>query len=1088
MTASQIRVKRYVTSFLSGLPQNKAVILILSLSLFLKIILSRILTVHGDEGMYLYDASLILEGLHPHVDFHARSPVFLYFLSLFMFLFGKSVFVGRLVMCLVSTLTAVLIYRIGKSLFNETIALISLAVFSLSPFTLMWSVIIATEVLQLTLVTLSIYLVITFLREDRSAIWYLTAGLVLGLAIFVRRTSAIIFIAESIMILYYLLGHSTGDGSRIYGRSLFLSTTVRSSLILMGSFLIFLPIFLFIVSGTDLQYAIDSFLSNAGVGGSGKGDKFVVFQELIQRAYYLVFPMWLFLVVSVRGLLKADTPANRALGSPELVTVGIALFPLIVLTDTLILSVVVIILVLIFILRRSAPLLPWIEKGIDNSPNMFPPSGSPMMFGGLIIVLTILYSAASTISELQSVVFILFIFILLFILRSNTRFGKDHPSVLWLLLILSLPPALLFSPGFKDIVIFSVISLSILIIFDQVQTRSDLMKIDLQFPHIILLLWLLSILMFYLYYSMSQEIFMYELSAVASLIAGLIFYHIHKVADGRSLLTKAFFTLIIISFVTSSFYYVDFEKDTTITKPWTVDEVADYIRENTREDEEIFTANMAIAIEADRPIVMNLSHPTIYCKDYVQGFPDFSVINYPTPEGIVQYLEKNRVRYIVNDPLTNYYYLMFNDVLREYVMKNYVLVKEVNDVQILLRSREGDYRLTSSLTDGSLPFIEKKHSGEDGVLIGYRVGEVGQENIFYQTIAGSEVSPEHQVTPVSQSHSYQSHGLTDRQGNTYFVWSENTSTYSNIYFSKFSSDGAHLIEPFPITSNDEMGTYALTPIMIMDSMDRIFIFWSWASSSEGFYDLYYTVLDTDGTSLSGNVPITNDLANNFNPSVGIDGDDRIHLVWQDGQEGIYRIKYASYDFDNGSKLLVEHTPPRVISSIGESVNPDISLDGGRIDVVWENTLERYGHSIMTIRYVQLDLSGDIILPEQQMTFEYASAVEKENRMTVDARNPKVASSGEQIVIIWQDDRWEEISDLVFWNYHREREDVKVRYSNIHYKLLNENGIILKNDTRISYYESNSMDPDVAIAGDEIHIVWTDDITSTAQIYHKGFRY
>ena len=125
--------------------RNKLVVLILSLGLLMRITLSRILTVHGDEGMYLYDASLILEGLHPHIDFHTRSPVYLYILSSFMFLFGKSVFVGRMVSVLASTITCLYVYKIGKLMFNEKIALIALLIFSFSLIHYPLSLIIKTR-------------------------------------------------------------------------------------------------------------------------------------------------------------------------------------------------------------------------------------------------------------------------------------------------------------------------------------------------------------------------------------------------------------------------------------------------------------------------------------------------------------------------------------------------------------------------------------------------------------------------------------------------------------------------------------------------------------------------------------------------------------------------------------------------------------------------------------------------------------------------------------------------------------------------------------------------------------------------------
>lgn len=1070
---------------------------ILFLSFIIKMILSFILTVHGDEGMYLYDASLILKGLRPHVDFHTRSPVYITLLSMFMALFGQSVFVGRLLSAIASSITTIFVYKIGKQLFSERVGFISLVLFSLSPFTLMWSVIIATEVIQIMFLTISVYLVTRFLQEDRPSFQFILPGLIIGLSIFVRRTSMIVLCAEILMILGFFWIKIEREAHSSTVLPVIKNSLTRVIFILTGSFLIFLPIFLFIAHGRSFEYAIDSFFSNAGVGGTGKGEKFVVFNDLIQRAFYFILPTWIFLLISVQGLLGQERTQQGAFNNPSLLSlIGLAALPLLLIPESIILAVLYLSMIIIAYIHFIPPDLisipgpsQEIESQMSNQITRSPMTNQttqdqlPILLS-LIMVLTVLYTKIDSVMEVQSLFFVVAIFCTLVVLHRHTSIGKKHSMFLWLVFYLSFPIAFGMSADFKSIIITTVISLSTLGLFLLYLEKPRILEMKMEFSHLVILFWFSLVFLFYSYYSMSQEIFIYELSAVLCIISGVVYHHVFPQDETPDILSKVIVSLVVISFISAPFFYVDYEQDTTITKPWTVDEVAHYIEENTEPDEEIFTAHMAIAIEADRPIVMNLSHPTIYCKDYVHGFPDFSVIDYPTPEAIIQYLDDNEVRYIVNDPLTNYYYFMFNDGLREYVLKNYVPVLEVNDVQILLRSKEGDYRLTSTISDASLPFIEAGHSDDQTTLIGYRDGGMDQENIFFRTAAGTDISPKRQVTPVSQSHSHQSHGMVGSQGNSYIVWSENTSSYSNIFLSIFSTDGDPLIEPFPITSNDEMGTNALAPVMTMDSKDRIFIFWSWASSREGYYDLYYSVLDPNGTSLSGNIPLTNDLANNFNPSVGIDENDRIHLVWQDGQDGTYRIEYGSYLFDDDSNQLVEQAPHQVISSDGDSVNPDISVAGDRIDVVWANSIESYEQAFHSIRYITLDPTGQVIIPEQQLTFRYSSEIQEENRLMIEAQNPKVSSNGNVTIVVWQDDRWQEQSDLVFWGYERDREDYDARYWNVYYKVLNKDGMIQTNDTILSYYESNSMYPDIAIDGNDIHVVWADDIMGHFQIMHR----
>ena len=1057
----------------------KLVPLILLSSLCVKMVISRILQVHGDEGMYLYDASLILNGMKPHIDFHARSPVFLLCLSGWMYLFGSSVFVGRLFSSIVSTITGYLVYRIGRSLYNERVGIISLILFSFSPFTVRWSVIIATEVLQVTFICLSFYFLLNYLKEERPHAWFLVPGIIIGLTIFIRRTSLVIVLVQLLLIMLYGWYH-TGQPSLSFRSRILRIGIVRSCILLAGSFLSFLPIFIYLMVGKDFTYAVQSFMSSAGVGGTGKGDKIHLMQILTRRMFYLIIPVWIFLVQSLQSHLKRIKMDKNVANIPFFPLLGIAILPLM-----LVQSVLVLVLILLFLFAL------YFHHTYGSFPG--PCSSAPGVPGSVwdtlimifcaISVLAVLYSASPSAGDIQFVFAIFLLAAIATFVRSATSWGENHPSIIDLCFLMIIPVTLIFFSHSKLLVIDAIIVITILLLFGLHLKAYESFSSDDSFSNTFLLLWLLGPLVFYLYYNMSQEIFIYELSAIMCLIGGVVYSRVNGFKGERTVVTKAIVIAIVLSMLTAPFFYLEYERSTTITKPWTVELVASYIKEHTEEGEEIFTANMAIAIEADRPIVMHLSHPTIYCDDYVQGFPDFSVIDYPTPEEIIQYLDTNRIRYIVNDPLTNYYYFMFNPELRTYVMKNYIQVREINHVRILVRSAEGEYRLTSNLQESGHAFLEQ---GLDGsITAGYRYGPRNCENIHLRELSQDmATSPEIQISPMSFSSSRFPHSATDSMGNRYVVWSEHFITYSAIMFATLDRDNGVLVQPTLITEYTQENTFAETPRIMVDSSGHVFIFWSWASTPNGPFDLFYTVLHANGTRIGDHhVRLTNTMGNDLHPSVVMDENDLIHLVWMDGSTGTYTVNYATFAFNTTSQRLFPMVEAKTISH-GTSLFPDIAVTSSAVHVVWEHEATENETTLKTIRYLQMDPQGKITRPERPITYRYISDLHRKNRMETDVGRPRVSADEGKVVVVWQDNRWEEQSDRIFWFMDRKREDFDNRYWNIYLKVLDSKGEIISDDMRISYLRSNSMEPDVIMVDAHAHVIWVDDITGSMQVLHK----
>jgi len=242
--------------------------------------------VHGDEGMYMYDAQLILKGSTPFEDFHTRSPVFLYSLALFMLLFGENVVVARIFSLVVFVATTLVVYRLGKDLHSRRSGLLAAGVFSFSPFAVTWSIVVETEIYLVFFVSLAALVLAKAEKEravskqrSRALLLFALSGLLLGVSVFTRRSGLVLLPA---FLFFIYLAESFFVGSKEKRQPL-VSLVQHGVALLAGFILAFLVFFLFILFLTDWNYFVDTFFSSAGVW-SCQAKRVPVLQGLVEHA------------------------------------------------------------------------------------------------------------------------------------------------------------------------------------------------------------------------------------------------------------------------------------------------------------------------------------------------------------------------------------------------------------------------------------------------------------------------------------------------------------------------------------------------------------------------------------------------------------------------------------------------------------------------------------------------------------------------------------------------------------------------------------------------------------------------------------
>lgn len=202
----------------------KQVFIILFLAIFFRLFIFIEFTpgcCASDEGIYHSIASHLFngEGFIYTIDddalnwtdviYGAKPPFYPYFLSTIYKMFGINPTIARTVQVLLSVVTGLLVYYLGKELFDHKTGIISLLVFSLFWETAHMSIALLSENIYWPLLFVFMYLATKVKEEGRYSIFL---GLVLSLLVLVRPPS-ITFIFP--LLLYLLWGKHSKSSSLV---------------------------------------------------------------------------------------------------------------------------------------------------------------------------------------------------------------------------------------------------------------------------------------------------------------------------------------------------------------------------------------------------------------------------------------------------------------------------------------------------------------------------------------------------------------------------------------------------------------------------------------------------------------------------------------------------------------------------------------------------------------------------------------------------------------------------------------------------------------------------------------------------------
>jgi len=1039
---------------------------ILVVGFLLRIAVAYSARINPNEASYLYDAKFILDGQVPFKDFSSRSPVYIYSLAAFLYLFGESYFVGRMLSVLASTFSIFLVFKIGNKLYNEKYALIAAFIYSFSPFIYTTDSYAMTQPYQQSFVLFSVYLFLRASKEDSRGLFFL-CGVIMGLGILVRRSSGLLAFSLPAFLFIYYLYHQSGQS-----RDVLRKVAKNTALLYGGIMLSVAPPLLYFISITSLEFMWFSYGGGMIVqGDSGTKDLVSIILHLYERTFYLLVPFYLISYHFFRRLLHSDSLLIKS----SFTVVGL-MFVFSILNYEFVIFGIFCILIcpLIFASKK------FVVKHNKNSHHLFTLSLILALAGTLIV------------SDITLPLDMFFIFFLLCLLQFV---DGDHWKELYMKMKQTMPardPVKNEKRLFRPITIIIVVATSLVLVALPGNNEFFSLFISIffsfsivvimrfhrmvvfekpEFPMVFLFLWIVSLILFYGLYIRWHWYYFSEFNGVICLFGAVFFYRIaeHTRTDAQSArIVRMVLVVFIISAANAQGFFIHSPTRSRLRVD-VVREASDYLRDHSSSGDEIFTGDVSITFEAGRDPAYDMTRPVIYCESSFTK-EQLHDLHYPTIAELIRYLDEEDVPYAVVGPHTREFYFKGHQNLEDYIYSNFILVTQIDDVEILERSTTNNSRISHNISESRNPslFFDENRS----LHVSWSDHRDESWEIYYSVFdeAGKRAIDENRHTPISNSFSDDSSLHVDSSNSIIIVWEEQWSQHSNIYFSKMDHEMNPVFKHVPVTSFVGLDVYARNPKIVSDSRNNLHVVWQWTDALEGNYELYYTKLSPDGTRVLENTPLTRDLGNNIEPSIDIDTNDDIHLVWQDGRDGGYQIYYSKLNSSSTSPenlTLIE--AKRISSPANESFHPDISVDGDHLNIVWQDEKEEYG-TVKTIQYLQMDLDGVVTGPQRTLTFKYPTEEDEERENIVEVMNPVISSNNGLSIVCWEDNRLATSCDE--------------RYPNIYYKVLNEDGTVLVNDTRASYYESISRTPDVVMGEESAHIVWSDSLPKNYEILHK----
>ena len=333
----------------------------------------------------------------------------------------------------------------------------------------------------------------------------------------------------------------------------------------------------------------------------------------------------------------------------------------------------------------------------------------------------------------------------------------------------------------------------------------------------------------------------------------------------------------------------------------------------------------------------------------------------------------------------------------------------------------------------------------------YLVYTNGSNSVHYGLYRVGWLGDDTKVNNVTTNTQWRPTVATDQNNRIIIAWEDYRSgTNYDIYAKILDANGNVIKDDFVVTDASNNQYY---PTITTDQNNRIIIAWQDYRSGTN-YDIYAKILDANGNVIKDDFVITNNTANQYDPTIAVDQNNRIIIAWEDYRDSDWNI-YAKILDSDGNIIRNDFA---VTNNTATQWYPTITTDkNSRIIIAWRD-YRNSATSGYDIYAKILDANGNVIKDDFAITTN-----------TADQNDPTIAvDQNNRIIIAWEDSR----SDS---------------YYDIYAKILDSNGNTIKDDFKVNFAPSGTHQYDPSIITDynnRIIIVWRDDKNGNYDIYAK----
>jgi ethanolamine utilization microcompartment shell protein EutL len=293
---------------------------------------------------------------------------------------------------------------------------------------------------------------------------------------------------------------------------------------------------------------------------------------------------------------------------------------------------------------------------------------------------------------------------------------------------------------------------------------------------------------------------------------------------------------------------------------------------------------------------------------------------------------------------------------------------------------------------------------------------------------------------VSHNGSFDVPSVAASGNNVYVVWKERSLNVSSIWYRR-STDGGGSFGG--IVSLRSKTTGSLFEPAIAASGNNVYVVWVDNITASGVWDILYTRSTDGGASFGGIVNLTENTASDGEETAIAASGNNVYVVWSNlsGNDGILYKKSTNGGASFGGTKNLSN-------SAGSSREPAIAVSGNNVYVVWRERESTPGNQEIVYRR---STNGGA---------NFGSTANLSNNTGL-SQLPAIAASGNNVYVVWQDD------SLVPGTF------------DILYKKSTNGGASFGGTKNLSNTTGDSREPAIAASGNNVYVVWHDNITQAA---------